>query len=229
MKERPILFSGAMVRAILDGRKTQTRRVLKLPHQNPLGAWEPTTIGGPHGGRTASGETIPLQGGIWHTRTGGCLMHPKGQPGDRLYVRESLAPTRNEAGTVIDWHYAADGAKVSRMPGLKSEFGDAMAFAHLARMSVPSIHMPRWASRILLEIVSVRVERLNDCSVRDAIAEGLWRDDEVPFNGPWFASTDSHRGFADPREAYESLWDSINGAGAWAANPWVWVVEFRRI
>lgn len=91
MKEKPILFSGPMVRALLDGRKTQTRRAVKLPHNNPLGEWEPIVIGGPDGGRTAAGETLPLQGGIWHTRTGDSLMSPYGQPGDRLWVRETHA------------------------------------------------------------------------------------------------------------------------------------------
>lgn len=85
MRERPILFSGPMVRAILAGQKTQTRRAVKLPHNNPLGTWESTEVGGPHGGATSTGHTIPAQQGIWHTRTGDTLLCPHGQPSDRWH------------------------------------------------------------------------------------------------------------------------------------------------
>lgn len=89
----------------------------------------------------------------------------------------------------------------------------------------PSIYMPRWASRITLEVTGVRVERLNDINQEDAIAEGVEAhdDDGVTYYGPL------GRGVCDPIVAYRSLWDSINGPGSWAANPWVWVVEFKRV
>ncbi|MDR6381776.1 hypothetical protein [Paraburkholderia caribensis] len=197
MKERPILFSGPMVRALLDGRKTQTRRVVKLPHNNSLGTWEPTTIGGPEGGRTASGETVPLQGAIWHTRTGDSLMCPYGQPGDRLWVRETFFPTPESCGG--GWHYKATEA---------NDFLPSMPWK-------PSIHMPRAASRITLEVTGVRVERLQTISRGDSMDEGC------PF--PNIAGGD------DPRQWFSGLWCDINGAESWDVNPWVWVVEFRRL
>jgi hypothetical protein len=220
MRELPILFSGAMVRALLDASKTQTRRVVKLPHDNPLGQWEPTIIGGPNGGRTAAGETVPLQGGIWHTRTGDCLMCPHGQPGDRLWVRETLkfvdTPTTRHDHVL----YAADDVRVPRETGLVDWACDGMAFGFAN--SVPSIHMPRWASRISLEVTGVRVERLQDISEDDAYAEGA-------FAGAY--EYDNGEGTETARESFQCLWDSLNAARGygWDANPWVWVVEFRRV
>lgn len=219
IKERPMLFAGPMVRALLGGSKTQTRRIVKLPHQNPLGQWEPTTFGGEYGGRTAAGATVPEQAAIWHTRTGDCLTSPHGQPGDRLWVRESYRLRRESLnGAPMDdvapsmfcdstRHFEADG--------------NAPGWAGKLR---PSIHMPRWASRILLEITGVRVERLQDISEEDAIAEGLpWRQCT-----DWMGPGSTQRNFG-PKDAYRGLWERINGAGSWDANPWVWVVEFKRV
>jgi hypothetical protein len=210
MKERPILFSAPMVRAILAGTKTQTRRAVKLPHENRLGVWEPTRFGGPTGGRTAFGKTIPEQGGIWHTRTGDHLACPYGQSGDRLWVRETwAAPHSDDARPPrfihCDWtqiHYAA----TEERGGL---------------LWRPSIHMPRWASRITLEITSVRVERLQDITNEDARAEGVL---------PEYAEQCVSRGH--PYTAiplFLSLWSSVNGTESLAVNPWVWVVEFKRV
>lgn len=215
MKERPILFSGPMVRAILDGRKAQTRRVV-----NP----EPSA-----GVRVSPFCASGLEDG--HGRE---LRSPYGKPGDHLWVRESLAATRDAAGIIFDWHYAADGAKVPRMPGLRPEFNDAMAFAHLVRKAVPSIHMPRWASRITLEVTGVRVERLQSISEADAAAEGVeslrnegeyWKD--------YLRSTAQCDELVclNARDSFWTLWDSLNAARGfgWDASPWVWVVEFKRI
>jgi len=200
VKERPILFAGAMVRALLDGSKTQTRRVVKLPHANPLGQWEPATFGGEDGGRTASGTTIPAQGGIWHTRTGDSLTCPYGQPGDRLWVRETWAPHPDFTAAS---HYAVYRA-------------DPECEYDVDRWR-PSIHMPRWASRILLEIVSVRVERLQDISVEEIEAEGVVTSDaDIMQHGCRARVLDWIR-----------LWESTGGS--WDANPWVWVVEFKRV
>ena len=88
----------------------------------------------------------------------------------------------------------------------------------------PSIHMPRWASRILLEITAVRVERLADISKDDAMADGI----VLQPDGGFGLADSTHYNFSDPTDSYCSLWESINGAGAWFANPWVWVVEFQR-
>lgn len=192
MKERPILFNGPMVRALLDGSKTQTRRIAKLPHQNPLGVWESFDWGGPNGGRTAQGETVPAQKAIAHTRTGEIICCPYGQPGDRVWVRETW---QRAGGNTGYWHRATDD---------KADDGNSPVSSWR-----PSIHMPRAASRITLEIVSVRVERLQDISHSDAMAEGMAWDDAV-FD-------------------YRTLWESINGPGSWDANPWVWVVEFKNL
>lgn len=217
MKERPILFSAPMVRAILDGTKTQTRRIVKLPHQNPLGQWEPTTIGGPNGGRTAAGVTIHEQGAIWHTRTGDVLLCQYGQPHDRLWVRE----------TWLGWWNTADGS-LSHVAAFKA---DGYELERGERW-MPSIHMPRKASRILLEVTGVRVERLQDISEADAIAEGIERSVEYPTlwkRGPLHGDQNTMKVTNFPKLAYRSIWEQINGHESWAANPWVWVVEFRRI
>jgi hypothetical protein len=215
MKERPILFSGPMVRALLDGSKTQTRRVVKLPHNNPLGQWEPTSIGGENGGRTAAGETVPLQGGIWHTRTGDSLMCPHGQPGDRLWVRESYRLRRESLNGA-----PMDGVPPNMFCDSTRWFEADGAAPELFGKLRPSIHMPRWASRITLEVTGVRVERLQDISEADAEAEGINFLRQVP---------DADETLT-PRELYMCLWDGLKpAAGAtWADNPWVWVVEFKR-
>jgi hypothetical protein len=191
MKERPILFTGAMVRALLDGSKTQTRRVVK---PQPLAA------------EFGMCRLVDSQG-----RPIAC---PYGQPGDRLWVRETfaLSVVDPDGGSPQDepdnWDvfYRAD----PEQPG--GGWTDAEG-NEIAAPWKPSIHMPRWACRILLEITRVRVERLQDISYEDARAEGVdlavWAG--IAING------------------YKALWESINGAGSWDANPWVWVVEFKRV
>ena len=186
MKERPILFSGQMVRAILDGRKTQTRRIVK----NATGPfWN------------HSGYRIVMRDGFtfWETHGGipneygPAFACPYGKPGDRLWVRETWAPAEWPPTGPPAVYRADEGMFASRWK--------------------PSIHMPRWASRINLEVVSVRVERLQDISEEDALAEGI---------------TLVERG-TSPVDQFNKLWESINGPGSWEANPWVWVVEFKRI
>lgn len=170
MKERPILFSAPMVRAILAGAKTQTRRVVK-------------NSSGLHAGRVA-----------WDI--GRC---PYGRPGDRLWVRESMLFDPDQG-----WRYSADGADV-----IDENYGKI-------NQRCPSIHMPRCCCRILLEITDVRVERLQDISEADAIAEGVKNSLHLP--GGRFA-----------RENFAHLWWTIHGDGSWEANPLVWVVNFRQI
>lgn len=203
--DRQILFSGPMVRALLAGSKTQTRRVVKVPHENPLGKWEVLPWGGPNGGRTRDGQTMPFQNVIAHARTGEIIGCPYGQPGDRLWVRETWAPNlvmpieHRPAG---DYLYAATNAGKYAVPRWK-----------------PSIHMPRAASRITLEITGVRVERLQDISEADASEEGCG-----------FLLTEYERWDGDPdlyRKLYRVLWEQINGPGSWAAKPWVWVIQFK--
>jgi hypothetical protein len=189
IRERPILFSAPMVRALLDGSKTQTRRVIKMPP-----SWDCIVYADWGNGfwpyRSDDGESpnydnneIPLN----------C---PHGQPGDRLWVRETWAPHPDFPRSVGRTVYRAD-------PECEHD---------VARW-YPSIHMRREYSRILLEIVSVRVERLIAITYEDARAEGvdltIWSG--IAING------------------YKALWESINGSGSWSANPWVWVIEFKRV
>lgn len=196
MKERPILFSGPMVRAILEGRKTMTRKVVKLPlSPNHLGQWEPTTIGGT-GITDSRGYVVPEMGVIWHTRTGQVIGCPYGQPGDNLWVRETWADLRPYNGIA----YRADVSKTGIITKWK-----------------PSIFMPRWASRITLEITGVRVERVQEIGYEDILREG------IRMNNP-------HIIYSGYQESFKQLWDSINGKKyPWVSNPWVWVISFKRI
>lgn len=215
MRERPILFSAPMVRAILRGRKTQTRRMIK-----------------PRKGLTlndliAGGEQTPHASGTTYSATREMLAKdcPYGVPGDRLWVKETHAIVPRSA------YAMSDGVHRTLRP---DDSHDAAVYAADWERSKPgrwrpSIHMPRWASRITLEITGVRAERLNECSAADAAAEGLIK---LPASGRYVVEQgDQYFGAAshDPREVYAWLWEHINGAGSWAANPWVWVVEFKRI
>lgn len=214
-KERPILFSGPMVRALLDGSKTQTRRAVKLPHQNPLGQWEVFHWGGPNGGKTRDGHTAPFQHAISHSRTGEIHLCPHGQPGDRLWVREAFdflpagGPDQPQACEIVYWSTGSLEARTA-----PTDYNPMIYGREKVR---PGIHMPRWASRLLLEIVSVRVERLQAISETDAEAEGVGFLRSVPDVDETLTA----------KQLYDALWDSINGAGSWDANPWVWAVEFK--
>jgi hypothetical protein len=196
MKERPILFSGEMVRAILDGRKTQTRRVVKGAVQT-------------HDLLTTSSASAEIgvradDGSLVH---GGRFACPYGIPGDRLWVKETWRKRYADAE-----QYPEDGIQYK---------ADGMYVAEPVWR--PSRYMPRWASRILLEITDVRVERVQGISYEDILAEG-WN---VRRDKPW---TDGAAG-EDARAWFCELWDSINakkGYG-WDTDPWVFVIEFRRI
>lgn len=219
MKERPILFSAPMVRAILDGSKTQTRRVVKPA---PLMITDRATA--PWEGPADALLKLLEQTGRH------C---PYGQPGDRLWVREAFAFTdAHMAEYECSIEYRADSKCLAIAPGrelIDVPHGcDPRPFAGPWK---PSIHMPRWASRILLEIVSVRVERLKDCSREDAAAEGVcylartnW---EVRRKVPCGESVIQPTMW--PEQNFGRLWEHINGVGSWDANPWVWVVEFKKV
>lgn len=217
VKERPILFSAPMVRALLDGSKTQTRRAVKLPRTRDAFVLEDHGAGWwPY--QSDDGESSLCNDGMEHPYT--C---PYGKPGDRLWVRENgwerpertPRQMREGADTWAPYYFDADGLSWSDAEDLK-------AWGFKRR---PSIHMPRWASRILLEITNVRVERLQDISESDARAEGCdpWND-LAGVSGVTVAEL-----VWGYRRAYAHLWDQINGAGAWDANPWVWAVSFKRI
>ena len=239
MTERPILFSGAMVRALLAGSKTQTRRVVKVPHENPLGKWEVLPWGGPNGGRTRDGKTVPYQNVIGHTRTGEVIACPYGEPGERIWVREAfrfpesldhLSPAQVgekalAAGYPSPWcptQFEADGLR--RTPLEWRDFVTPPQANEAGRLRT-GMHMPRWASRITLEITRVRVERLQDISEADALTEGIVRQ---PDDGFGLADTTHYHSW-DPRMCYFSLWEAINGPGSVDANPWVWAIEFQKV
>lgn len=220
MTERPILFSAPMVRAILDGRKTQTRRVVK-PQPESGHDGEPYWHVGGYRAWQFRGIADPLRMG-----TNNPLVCPYGQPGDRLWVRETWAAVHfsidPETGFADDWHGSHDippgdgGGYWSKLYAADNHPTDKEERGFSWR---PSIHMPRWASRITLEVTGVRVERLCEISDGDAKAEGV----ELP-SGIFLAGSRTPH-----RVEFFKLWESINGAGSWDANPWVWVVEFRRL
>lgn len=224
-----MLFNGPMVRAILDGRKLQTRRVVKLPPAPMhLGEWEAGTISADPA-HNSTGAAIPHQGCIWHTRTGKSLMCPHGQPGDRLWVRENGLEHRRTRLFIHDatpgrWWTPEDGGRYG------ASYGPAITRASLLRNHKvrASIHMPRWACRLVLEITDVRVERLQAISEADAFAEGadvhVLPDVRLPRAHP---RAGRPMAYADSREIFADLWDSTGGD--WAANPWVWVIGFKRL
>lgn len=205
MTTRPILFSAPMVRAILEGRKTQTRRVVK-----PQDSVED------HVDKSGAVEFIHLHS---PKCPGYCdyackFPCPYGAPGDLLWVRETWAigPAKGDGAAYradLSDDDIAEEREIRRLaPKLSEEFRDARWR--------PSIYMPRWASRITLKITDVRVERLQEISLYDVQQEGLGIDvGQLSREGARFA--------------YGELWKSINGAESWAANPWVWVVGFERV
>ena len=241
MKERPILFSGEMVRRILSGEKTVTRRVLKDQPDGPLCWWPGDDAWVPAGEYIV--EDPALTDEDYYHRC------PYGKPGDLLYVRETWAlmvGNRHFDGSIERWrecwpdeniHYRADAVS-----------------PNLGRWR-PSIHMPRWASRITLEVTDVRVERLQEISEEDALAEGAVQFDGNivgPLRTYWTRANDdnpfdpqnnAYVGRGEARREFQRLWESINGNRyhtdeygvrhrqpfAWADNPWCWVVSFRRI
>lgn len=229
-KERPILFNGAMVRAILEGRKTQTRRVVKpkrggdcnesmwLQALRNVVEW-----------REQDGRWYGLMG----YRTLAFAVCPYGKVGDRLWVRETWqGPLLSTAG---DYHkHNIGGMKALQYPEhcvyRATDTLNAVDDDDRELCWRPSIHMPRWASRILLEITDVRVERLNDISVADALAEGIEKTKQPGTGVDLYLNYRTYAfGTGKAIDSYRSLWESINGQGSWDENPWVWVVEFKRL
>lgn len=189
-KETGMLFKGPLVRALLDGSKTQTRRLVggvALEWLSP-DLFNPEFVSNPANG-----------------------LCPYGYPGDRLWVRETLGHDSDKGH-----YYAATGMHIGPLLDYEQEPPPSIG---LPAKTIPSIHMPRWACRILLEITSVRVERLQDISAGDAYDEGTQE---------WAAAVvrDGNK-FSSILSAFRALWESTGGD--WDANPWVWVIEFKRV
>nr|WP_258537167.1 hypothetical protein [Klebsiella variicola] len=216
--ERGMIFNAEMVRAILDGRKTQTRRPIKWKQTRftEIGERE-------DGSKWPWSEDAEHACDFWHP----C---PFGAVGDRIWVRETwgvVSHAFSDDGLMIDWVPDRPTTAIHEMPfgnGYYSGYaiyaadgdftwGDDDGYEDGRSCWKPSIHMPRAASRILLEITDVRVERLRSMSQDDARAEGV-----IAASGPMEAGL-----------AFRELWDSIYGEESWKANPWVWVIEFKRV
>lgn len=231
MDEKPILFSTPMIRALLSGKKTQTRRIMKpqMEYGDQCGfpSWY-FPSGRESGILYPNGKEEIL------------LKCPYGQPGSRLWVRETFAIVPRTA-----YARSIDVQQVIRKDDPYNH--DAAVFRADWDLSPPgrwraSIHMPRWASRIILEITDIRVERLQDISEEDAVAEGLTaitKDNgrTVKYGIPdrdGLPGTDNTgwpwtRWTIDPRIAYMRLWEDINGLGSWNINPFVWCLTFREV
>lgn len=221
MKERPILFSAPLVLALLADRKTVTRRIINpQPTISPQGSlhWKGLCYGQTPDGRPALASFAKV--------------NPYGQPGDRLWVRETWrAWALTGAGDLWRFEYQADGSTRDLYP--PKEWQPPKVLGKQPLPWVPSIFMPRFACRMERELVGVRVERLHDITEEDAQAEGVdvhgapftvgWKNYEPE---PAFESVAYH---ATARESFASLWRSINGPESWAANPWLRRVEFRQV
>jgi hypothetical protein len=238
VRERPILFSGPMVRAILDGRKTQTRRVVK-PQPPPVDAVRART-GSDYGlfrdrdGPFRIAGPVGVVCDMMGVRNGYQWACHYGAPGDRLWVRETAWYDREvipvlgyrraffEGGDVRAQN-ARDG-RTDRAPGLPENHTAELFALNGSLVRRPSTHMPRWASRITLEVTEVRVERVQAITAADCIAEGI-ASRGMDSNGPNIASALMYI------EDYKTLWDSLNATRGygWDVNPWVWAVSFARV
>lgn len=241
MTERGMIFNGEMVRAILDGRKTQTRRIVKGT-DGAMKFCKEWDINGK--------EVFVVLGEKDHTGMNpvlGAISCPFGAVGDRIWVRETWATLGNEDGCCIDWEGnlckgdERSAARIYRASceqrlgdyGLWSIPDDAYWKPHTKEHKFegawrPSIHMPLWASRILLEITDVRVERLNAISEEDATAEGVPPAGSLLPDYPGTFLTPKGD-FATAKVAFQRLWESIYGEESWKDNGWVWVIEFKRV
>lgn len=227
MKERPIIFNAEMVRAILDGRKTQTRRVMKVQPESPeLGLSRITEAKNSSDTGKYFWSLSDALGSRPRSKLFPC---PFGQVGDRLWVRETCQAKELESGLDVIC-YPADDVEipVKAHPLDAGNWIDLYRYRGKEGIKVPSIHMPRHACRLLLEITDVRVERLGDISNDDAKAEGVTPAGELLPDFPDTFLTPKGD-YATARVAFHRLWESIYGTESWQANPWCWVIEFKRV
>lgn len=234
MKEGPILYTGEMVRALMDDRKTQTRRVLKI--QQPSPDHSLVKLQGEHFGKyywaVRDKQSPELICPITASQIFTC---PYGQPGDRLWVRETFYAygewqlAFDDCGKLV-WHFIdmtlETGKQYQYMA--PSDVRKRRQAGVLGWWKRPSIFMPRIASRILLEVTDVRVERLQEISAEDVTAEGVLTAGESMWGSRWWLGVPD-QAIADAVALYRELWERINGPGSWESNPWVWAISFKML
>ncbi|MDF2419207.1 hypothetical protein GWP85_17080 [Acinetobacter beijerinckii] len=240
MRELPILFNTAMVQAILKGSKTQTRRIVKpqpeVCDDDRGGHWWPSNV---VQSMVHVEKELQDYEGFWGGLIDDC--NPFGAKGDRLWVRETwhVEPdvegwSMNDNEPCTGWiGYKAGGSKKVTAPNFDAvqrcfPKGE-VDWDFVPNNWRPSIFMPRWACRLILEITNIRIERLNDISEVDAIAEGV---EQVAYQHQkfWKGYKNKERAYRDTaKDGFTSLWKEINGVDSWATNPWVWVIEFKVI
>lgn len=224
MKETGLMFKAPLVRAILEGRKTQTRRVVKpAPAADQPLQYITTETGLVYARSMERIDSQNLRRIRWES--------PVGQPGDRIYVRETWSPDPPCDGT---WCYTSwVGCRQGQIEGVPERFRTPEHCMYAASTNTdmvwtPSVHTPKWAARIWLEITGVRVERLQQISRADAIAEGIkfFNNDHECGAKNYLDRTDMDYSLC-PTDSFETLWKSTGGE--WDANPWVWVIDFKTI
>jgi hypothetical protein len=223
VRERPILFSAEMVRLILVGEKTQTRRVVRLPQWIEAGDRDEAFAAI---ARHPAG--VSMRGPCDGLKTYHC---PFGAPGDRLWVRETWCQLDRDgwAEQSLPADHLSNRYGTPRRNGVayraECDEESERCRVELGYQWRPSIHMPRWASRLTLEIITIGVERLQDICDADAIAEGAWFDGTF-----WRGGVHPIKGtlqcWPSPKLAFKAIWRTINGEESWAQNPWVWAVSF---
>ena len=233
MKEKPIIFSGEMIKAILDGKKTMTRRVIKSNHDLSRYTHVDFDIDGDNKWELARINDLKRT----YTKIG----NPYGNVGDRLWVRETwiqgyddpLIESEGDDENAVSIIYKADGKEEYRTCSAETaeNWGDFSADSEMVGFKSP-IHMPRWASRILLEITDIRVERLNDISEADCEKEGFrfYPLSRICFK-PCSTKHPSGHGSNNYKSIFGEYWDTLNAKKGyqWSSNPWVWVIEFKKV
>lgn len=232
VKERPIIFSGEMVKAILDGKKTMTRRAVKTQPRDECTEIATSACFG-HVEYRSTSEDRQTQSILAKIKC------PYGKIGDRLWVRETwiqgyddpLIESEGDDENAVSIIYKADGKEEYRTCSAETaeNWGDFSADSEMVGFKSP-IHMPRWASRILLEITDIRVERLNDISEADCEKEGFrfYPLSRICFK-PCSTKHPSGHGSNNYKSIFGEYWDTLNAKKGypWSSNPWVWVVEFK--
>ncbi|MGI8547330.1 MAG: hypothetical protein ACR2M1_08340 [Gemmatimonadaceae bacterium] len=234
--ERPMQFDSEEVRAIIGDRKTQMRLAVKLPRER--GEWKASTVGG-RSSRYANGTPAPEEAAIWNTTTGTCMVNPYGPSGDRVWVRETWHPSAS--GSKPNWTsryvlYAADNEGLGPFDGccIGKMLDTPVAWTGMQRSGWhPALHMPRWASRITLEVTEVRVERVQAITENDALAEDVPKQFRtvIPVGGKPMGVTEPYTIANSHLGGFANRWDSLNSrhGNGWDLNPWVWAITIRRI